>query len=501
VLPRALGIPAAALVVLVTAPGLVVKTVGTSSSGQQILVSPQAPVSAPPSATLKVGVTHSSLLLNVRARGNPEPKETATLVDTSGAHTATVKSLPSTSCAHSPVHDTGTGPTTWCLSVTSLDTGFEQSGTLQKGGTTLTLALTRKHALLVWPFLVLLAGLVVPFGIGAFKKFLQPWAGGLAVSNVIARNANQPREKISDLGEWADEQAKEGKPPGDILAIVQRVVGAAPKIRRTRKVLAQKLRATPLANNHPYVVAARDEVRRSSVRVADIVDDTGKAEPPRAQVFADHLAQLEADQASLVQLRGLLDRLDDGCSADARKALDIADAHFKSIDAPERVASLDDYILDAHGAISAATETAGCVKTEHAKTFHAEWQKVLENSSSGSTVRIESGEMRTLFRFPDRTAGAAIVRQLRSVTTPPLELTGRALWRDELVAMGLTGGAMLVTFAFAATTVVKAAYYGNATFSSGWDYFTLFSAALASGAAATVLTLVDYWHPKPTAGA
>jgi hypothetical protein len=496
VLPRALGIPAAALVVLVTAPGLVVKTIGTSS-GQEILGSPQAPAPAPPAATLKVGVTHSSLLLNVRAHGKPEPKETTTLVDTSGAHTATVKSLPSASCAHSPVHDTGTGPTMWCLSVTSLDAGFEQSGTLQKGGTVLTLALTRKHALLVWPFLVLLAGLVVPFGIGAFKKFLQPWAGGLAVSNVIVRNASSRRKKISGLREWADQQAKDGKSPGDILAIVQRVVGAAPKIRRTRKVLAQKLRATTLASDHPYVVAAEAEVRRSSVHVGDIVDDTGKAKPPRAQVFADHLAQLEADQASLVQLRGLLDRLNDGCSADARKALDIAEAHFKSIDAPERVASLDDYILDAHGAISAATETAGCIKTEHAKTFHAEWQTVLENASSGSTMRFESGTMRTLFLSPDRTTGAAVIRQLRSVTTPPLELTGSALWRDELVALALTGGAMLVTFAFAATTVVKAAYYGNATFSSGWDYFTLFSAALASGAAATVLTLVDYWHPKP----
>lgn len=64
--------------------------------------------------------------------------------------------------------------------------------------------------------------------------------------------------------------------------------------------------------------------------------------------------------------------------------------------------------------------------------------------------------------------------------------------------MTLTGIALVITLAFAGATVLKAVYYTNATFSSGWDYFTLFSAALASGAAASVLSLVGYWRPTPS---
>jgi hypothetical protein len=50
---------------------------------------------------------------------------------------------------------------------------------------------------------------------------------------------------------------------------------------------------------------------------------------------------------------------------------------------------------------------------------------------------------------------------------------------------------------FAGLTVEQAAYNDKPTFSSFHDYFTLFSAALASGAAAAAISLLAYWRPDP----
>jgi hypothetical protein len=52
---------------------------------------------------------------------------------------------------------------------------------------------------------------------------------------------------------------------------------------------------------------------------------------------------------------------------------------------------------------------------------------------------------------------------------------------------------------FAGVTVEEAAYRDKHTFASFHDYFTLFSAALASGAAASVLSLLAYSRPDPPA--
>jgi hypothetical protein len=61
----------------------------------------------------------------------------------------------------------------------------------------------------------------------------------------------------------------------------------------------------------------------------------------------------------------------------------------------------------------------------------------------------------------------------------------------------LTLATCLVVLAFAGATVYEAAYDPNNTFATFPDYFKLFSAALASGAAASVIALLAYWQlPK-----
>jgi hypothetical protein len=65
------------------------------------------------------------------------------------------------------------------------------------------------------------------------------------------------------------------------------------------------------------------------------------------------------------------------------------------------------------------------------------------------------------------------------------------------IAVFLCSLVAVVALAYAGVAVSQAAYASKPLFHSFGDYVTLFSAALASSAAATVLGIVAYWRPAP----
>jgi hypothetical protein len=66
-------------------------------------------------------------------------------------------------------------------------------------------------------------------------------------------------------------------------------------------------------------------------------------------------------------------------------------------------------------------------------------------------------------------------------------------------AVLLTAACIVVALAFSFFTTKTAAYDPNLSFGTDADYFALFSAALGSGVAATVLGLVANWRPAGAA--
>lgn len=399
-LTRVVGIPAAALIVLVAAPSLVVRAVGSATGS-----APAAQQAAPLSASLKIDVAgerggKTPLILNVRAR-DPVPP-TATLVDDSGTHTATVAPFAG-SCAKERVHDTLTGTDTWCLSITSLDAGHVLSGTL-KGGTSLALTLTRRHALWAWPLLVLLIGLLAPLAVGLFKAWLQKRAGLDTVSRLIGRNP-----EIVDLKSWADDRTAAGMGPGDLLQQVERIAKAPPKLLAARQRLAARLATSTLPADHPFFVAAKREADRTDYKVADTISENGTAKAARAAEFLDHLEQLEADFNALEDLVSVVRKLVDSCVHEPLAAVVNAQTRFDLVEHPEDVAALNEPITEALAAVNTALATDGCLQ-EPAST------RAAHRSNLELYLASSKGSERSRHTVPSRRriTGLRPLRHLRS---------------------------------------------------------------------------------------
>ena len=494
-LTRVAAVGAAAAVVLVVAPGLVVKAINPTPGVVVAAVEQQPVPAAPPEASLKLGITGSRdpYLVRLHAKGHP-PKQ-ARLVDEAGTNTALVTDAPGR-CAHRTFHDTLVGWHEWCLAVSGLDPGTTVSGSVIKG-TKLTLTLTRRHRFWWWPFFVLVAGLLAPLATGWTMKWLRRHAGLDAVARVIDRNERSRNLAVTDLRTWAEEQEDAGMAPGDLRAHVQDIVQGPRQIRAARKALAAQVAQTSIPHDHPYLDAARKEANRRSVRVEDILDPDFKPKVAFAATLLHGLRQIEADARLIDALKPLLDQLNDDCGRPAREALDEAELRLANADTPEKVEALGDAIIHANAVLLAAAETPNCLRVP-VEDWNSELIPVGEKYLKQSAGSVPRASVERALRDRDQDSWTDIVQQLRSVTASPLELTGKSLWRDELYARGVTVGALGVVLGFAALTVEQTAYAPNATFASFWDGFTLFSAAFASGTAAAVLTLVDYWRPQPS---
>ena len=490
-LTRVLGIGGLAVVVLVVAPSVIVNSVNPAPGAAASTTSASAP--AKPAATLKIAVSGERglvdpLYLRIRAVG--APPASAHLADDSGAHTASVASAPS-HCAHLPVRDTFTGPAEreWCLSVTSLDAGHTLTG-LVAGDTSLTLSLTRRHSFWSWPLVVLLAGLFAPLLTGLVVVALKRFAGNAAIADLVAAHP-----EIADLGTWAQAREKEGTPDGTVLGWVEKIVSGPPLIVQARHHLADALRQTPLGADHPYVVAAWAEARRTKICVSDIADDKGQPKVAAAADYLAHLKQLEADRAALVGLQKALGGVDSEHAYDAGVALDRAMEMFKRVSTSAEVPGLTQPIVDATAAIEAATQPKSrpIWFDEHMKTVRENFEVC--SAGSGGAGHTQHALAADVALDPKRFAD--LLTGIRSVTTSPLELSGQQLKLDEGIWLAVTVVAAAAALAFAGATVAQKAYFANPAFAAGWDYFTLFSAAFASGAAATVLGLFRYWRPQP----
>ena len=490
-LTRVLGIGALAAVVLVAAPSVIVNTVNPAPGATAPPTSASAP--AKPAATLKIAVSGERglvdpLYLRVRAVG--VPPAAAHLADDSGAHTASVESAPR-HCARLPVHDTFAGPVErdWCLSVTSLDAGHTLTG-LVVGGTSLTLSLTRRHSFWSWPIVVLLAGLFAPLLTGLVVVGLKRFAGNAAIAELVAAHP-----EIVDLGTWAKDREDAGTSFGNVRMEVQKIVRGPAQVVQARHRLADALRQTTLNADHPYVVAAWAEARRSDIRTSDIVDDKAQPKVAAATDYLSHLTQLEADRAALVGLQKALGGVESDHAYDAGVALDRAMEMFKRVSTPADMAGLTAPLVDATAAIEAATqpEPRPVWLDEHMKTVLGNFE--LCSSGSGGVGHTKHALTADVAGDPKRLSD--LLAGIRSVTTSPLDLSGEQLKWDEGVWLGVTVAAAAAALAFAGATVAQKAYFANPAFATGWDYFTLFSAAFASGAAATVLGLFRYWRPQP----
>jgi hypothetical protein len=413
--------------------------------------------------------------IRVRAAGK-QPFTPSKLVDSTGLKTASVVGDAPNSCLNAEIRDVGNGHKLWCLKLSDVAEGAELSGVASGPGTKLTLTVTRRHSFVWLPLLVLIAGLIVAVVGALAPKGLRRFVRRVALARLLESNRSASADQaISGLDAWVATQLARGSDPSSVFSTIDPVVRQGPdQARSARQSLSNSLAGDPLGARHPFAVAALAEAVRTDHRAEDFLQATGKlrAEHPANEWLAGldkmkkNLRELNAGEQTIVG------KIQPGCRSAATRALNTVRVTFTRIMARDEVSDLDGPLDTLSKTIDETLADPACRLSDEEIEGTSWWEGI-----------------------PD-------LEQARGVpaTTQPLELEAPGgVQTGAMLAVVLTIGACLAVVGFAGLTVEQAAYNDKPTFASFHDYFTLFSAALASGAAAAVISLLAYWRPDPPA--
>jgi hypothetical protein len=235
--------------------------------------------------------------------------------------------------------------------------------------------------------------------------------------------------------------------------------------------LQRALNHTDLPETPAYVEAARKEARRTGFVMSDFVGEDDKLRTtPVAVGWKIGLEQLAAKRDQLKTLEtDIATKLKPECRTAPTNALAQARALLGTVDEPDDVEGISAAVTDAQAAYNVAWDNRDC--------------RIAALADATREAPVESVEVSA--------PGA------EEAAPPTFDLHG-GLLRAE-TALGWAGVVLAAAFVLvlAGTTVYEAAYESKPAFAGFADYFALFSAALASSAATTVLGLLAYWRPAP----
>jgi len=287
---------------------------------------------------------------------------------------------------------------------------------------------------------------------------------------------------------------------GDLLPTLSKIVpDGPPKIRAARKRLAAALGRITLPVASDYVQHAATEAAHTEVVAADLLDNDGAVRSTaRAEEWRVGLEQLDADQRFLDDEERMIgDHLQPRCRSRPTRALHTARGYLATIETPENVAGMKDHIVLVKTAYNAARDDPACRLLEIPETDREVTMalKAFVVCSTGAGRAAElSGAIEQAVR---EGVVEPLIAEVHELVPDPLDLKGERLQHAFDLGKLLTAVAILVVLAFAGATVWDAAYEPKPAFADFSDYFTLYSAALASGAAAAVLGVLAYWRPAP----
>jgi hypothetical protein len=360
-----------------------------------------------------------------------------------------------------------------------------------------TLSVTRKDGY-VLAALVLALGLAAAFFVTWFAKGLERLIGGLRLADLLDRNARAQANTIDDLDTWVNGKLKSGDSATTVLSALAKLPpNGARAVREGRQALATALAASGIPSGAAYRDTAQEEAGRPDVNVDDLLDD-GKAKPVRAQQLLEGLNQLDADTKLLSDLEADVNaHLVEACRKKPLEKIVAAQTVLTTIDTPERIAELTQPLTEAKVAYAVATRRPDCLAVRAAVS------RAAHETAVGAYLRasgIDFGVEELIGQFTDATEEKVetIFERVRALPQP-VHLRGKQLRRETRLGKALTALAIVAVGVFTVLTVWQAAYASKPDFAGFADYFALFSAALASGAAASVLGILAYWRPQPDA--
>jgi hypothetical protein len=396
----------------------------------------------------------------------PTPAKPIALADAEGLRTASATPSDDAGCAAALIRHAGLveGPDPWCLKIESVDIGYELKGTTAPATPELALSVTRRPLFTERPLVVAIAGLICGFLVLLLPVNLRALIKETLLWRLLERNRTaEPEEKIEGLETWVQESRKLSNDAATILGFIGPVVKRGPtEARAKRAKLLDAVKGSSVAATHPYRVAATNVAETPTHKIGDFLKADGTPATHPADTWETGLEGLEEVQKKLEsEKQRIEDTIKD--EQDCRKVplakLKTATDHFGAIADPDHV---DDDELKAlmvrlRDAITAAAEDFHCSKG------------VAEASGAA--------------------AG------LKALVWP----VGEALPKVALVSVLALGAALtllacLVVSAFAIANVYATVYIPKPAFGTCADYFALFTAALASGAAVAVVGFLGYWR-------
>ena len=463
---RALG-ASAALVVLVTLPAVI--------PGAQ----PDEPQAKPAEGALVAELTGDEgvgepYILRTQAPSKP-PKRLAKLHDAAGTVTATVTPIKSPCDATKPRTAFSEGVIPWCLKVEGTENGAEVSGVLQsEHGDKLSLTVRSRAAFVPGPCLVLLFGLLIGLAVLVFQPWLRSRVREIVLARMVRRNdAKDAATRIGGLGAWVRERLAAGATVESLIAAVERVAASGPnRGDSARKRLEAQIAAVPELDAFELVSSAKP-LAEAPNEIGDFYasDGTELDEHP-ADAMVEAIGQLAALAKALDELDAVLAKIDDESRAGPAAVVSLTREALKQARTAVELAPFEERVARVRGKVEEALIAAAKPPTG-----------------------------------PQRAARRAAVSALLPTLKPwqrgpriALQLDPGAKERLRTVrAMALTVFVVVVTLTYAFVSIKHAAYDGKPLFAGFGDNLALFSAALGSGAAATVLALMSDWRPTADA--
>jgi len=246
------------------------------------------------------------------------------------------------------------------------------------------------------------------------------------------------------------------------------VPAGAHAVRTARAQLASALDATSLPVTSAYLAPARKEANRSELCVSDVIDEQNAVRPSggRAEDWLAGLRMLENGHEALRNLRSAVEsHIKPGCGAPF-EALADAEGKLDAIETPDDVADLQRLIDAAKAAYKSALRDRRCVL------------RGVDSAEMVRAVEARSGVEDLSFGIPR-----------------PIDLPAPALATAVVLARIATALVIAAILGLAGLTVYLAAYDAKPLFAGWRDWFALFSAMLASTAAAAALGVLAYWRP------
>lgn len=439
-----------------------------------IVLKPDAPAPAAPdpakgSLTVQfAGDDDQGETMLVRGPG-PAPDKVFHLRDEEGLRSATVTSTPDGCDGDSARAAFGAGANTdWCLSLTDVDAGYELTGTVKAEASELALTVRKRDARsTAWTLIALgmLAGLLSALAPKPLRDLVR--------SIVLWWQDKQARDAgVDGVTEWLKAAETSGVTKDERINAVH----AVRTFGQDRLAAATGALTTALADvsgkgldEAKLVAAARTKLGAAKVAMRDFYETTGKARDTHP---------LHTWVAAVSQLKEAADELAD------------LEARCADIQGQPRVGA-SRAIAEAKTRLLAVEEPAGLPDLEkRLETARLRVDQAIAAGAGLSIVRVSSVGDQTRSERDHRSLGDVLV---------PLGMSGGTVAGWKGIAILLSGIVAVAILLFAAFGLMHAGYDSKPLFHSSADRFALFSAAVGSSAAGTVLGMVAWWSPSASA--